>query len=107
MTQHTPGPWYSWLPNGCDSGCRTIRTEKGRTQGGYRGTEIASTFGLADDDEDAANARLLAAAPDLLAALEQLCDACDQHAQDGNPFRDARYPQMEKARVTIAKVRKP
>ena len=58
---HTPTPWYWWLPRDCDGGCRTIRTEKGRTHGGYRGTEIASTFGLSDDDEDKANADLMIA----------------------------------------------
>jgi hypothetical protein len=69
---HTPGPWYVWLPRGSDAGCRTIRTEKGRTHGGYHGTELATTNGLSDDAEDAANARLMAAAPELLAALENL-----------------------------------
>lgn len=67
---HTPGPWYSWLPRDCDGGCRTIRTEKGRAHGTYYGTELASTHGLANDEEDKANARLIAAAPDLLEALE-------------------------------------
>lgn len=66
----TPGPYYVHLPRGSSGGCRTIRTEKGRMHGTYGGTEIATTHGLANDAEDAANARLIAAAPDLLHVVE-------------------------------------
>jgi len=75
VAEHTPGPWYASLPRQCSSGCRRIRTEKGRRHGGYFGTELAHTDGLADDDEDKANARLIAAAPDLLSALRGLISA--------------------------------
>ena len=70
QTQHTPGPYYVHLPGGADAGCRTIRTEEGRTHGGYNGTEVAYTPGLRNDDVDKANAHLFAAAPQLLEALE-------------------------------------
>ena len=70
QTQHTPGPYYVHLPGGADAGCRTIRTEEGRTHGGYNGTEVAYTPGLHNDDVDKANAHLFAAAPQLLEALE-------------------------------------
>ena len=88
---HTPGPWYSWLPRDCDGGCRTIRTEKGRAHGTYYGTELASTHGLANDEEDKANARLIAAAPGLLEALKALRDRCYQSGLQHNdfPLKDA------------------
>lgn len=67
-TQHTPGPWtvepgeVTWIE---------------REDGGHRHLSIGGPefhVGLAqvdeDDDEQAANARLIAAAPELLAALE-------------------------------------
>ena len=84
---HTPGPWYDWLPHGCDGGCRTIRTEEGRARGSYHGAEIAYTCGLADDDEDKANARLIAAAPDLLEALKAITKV-EMPERDNSAWRE-------------------
>lgn len=68
--QYTPGPWKF------DDvlGCREIKGDKypPHRQGQYR--PIASTHGLANDDEDRANARLISAAPDLLEALEWIVE---------------------------------
>lgn len=58
MTQHTPGPWFYDGPNGC--GSHIIHVAQG---------EIAEAFSDSWGDEGqqaAANARLIAAAPDLL-----------------------------------------
>ena len=79
----TPGPWYAWLPLGADEGCREIRTEEGRTHGGYHGTTVAHTVGLNDDGIDKANASRLAAAPELLEALERVRQACLFSEDDG------------------------
>ncbi len=68
MAKPTPGPWvYDRHP-----GCRRIRGNKDgpNSQGHYRIT-VADTPGLADDAEDLANARLIAAAPELLEALRR------------------------------------
>ena len=54
MTKHTPGPW-------------PIQSHENRLYVGP--VEIDG-----DDDEDLANARLIAAAPDMLAALRALDD---------------------------------
>lgn len=78
---HTPTPWYSWLPKDCDGGCRTIRTEKGRSHGTYRGTEIASTFGLMDDSEDKANGDRIAATVNFF------------HSDDGRTVPTDKIPQ--------------
>jgi len=63
--KHTPGPWYEWAgsirrDNGDDSTCvvAELRTPYRRGVRLVRGEE-----------ESQANARLIAAAPDLLAAL--------------------------------------
>ena len=80
MSQHTPGPWFShnlWLgPEG-----------KG---------PFAFPLGT-DEDQAAANARLIAAAPDLLAALEA-ATACLARAPDA-------YPLLKQAEIAIAKAR--
>jgi len=60
MTQHTPGPWFAHNiglgPNGAGP----------------------FTYPLGNDpDKAAANARLIAAAPDMLAALEDIAEFID------------------------------
>tara|TARA_R100000458_G_C8275761_1_gene250919 strand:+ start:1661 stop:1846 length:186 start_codon:yes stop_codon:yes gene_type:complete len=49
------------------------------------------------DAEDIANARLIAAAPELLAALENLHDACERWNQED--------PVLKSAREAITKAR--
>lgn len=92
QARHTPGPW-TFDDN---MGCRDIR--------GADGKPIASTHGLANDDEDQANARLIAAAPELLAALKtalKCIEYCREHhpdAQSGTGF-----PVEIELRAIIAK----
>lgn len=89
MTDHTPGPWDYRKGLGCkDIGPRLSRQS---IQG------IASTWGLSDDKEDEANARLIAAAPDLLDAADRALVTLD-----------ALYHQPElcrRLRAAIAKAR--
>ena len=61
--KHTPGPWYCTSEN--DSVTGQVST-KPVGYGSYG--DIALTFG----DDAKANARLIAAAPDLLAALNEI-----------------------------------
>jgi hypothetical protein len=80
MTQHTPGPWFAHNiglgPNG----------------------EGPFTYPLGTDpDKAAANARLIAAAPDMLAAL-QMHDALPAW-----PDREALIKAMDATRAAIAK----
>lgn len=79
-TKHTPGPW--------------------RTTGSLISNEsrvlIASLSGASDDDVEAANASLIAAAPELLYELETLV----QYAQGGDaPPKSV----VNRARAAIAK----
>ena len=70
-TQHTPGPWRT---GGCgDDGWRMIIGAQTRFLTAYKETyltDIAATSCSDNPEEDLANARLIASAPDLLAALE-------------------------------------
>ena len=66
-SQHTPGPWtYHYEP----------KLNRHVVRAGFAGERgICSTYGAgAKSYECAANARLIAAAPDLLAALEAVAD---------------------------------
>jgi len=66
MTQtakHTPGPWAAIPPGKGDN-----ENDLWEIHDGYGRT--ATVYGLPDEPEIDANARLIAAAPDLLAALE-------------------------------------
>lgn len=74
----TPGPWEAvYLPG---SRCHRIRTADDRS--------IAYTRQWRDDREDAPNAALIAAAPDLYAALEGLLDAIEAVEEQGGQIID-------------------
>lgn len=74
MTKHTPGPWKPWM-TGFDNQSFAI--------GPNGKTPIAKTLG-GNKETNEANARLIAAAPDLLEALKE-CAAwfeLDKHRQN-------------------------
>jgi hypothetical protein len=76
MTRHTPGPWYALLDN-CGGGRNIGIEHKGRFIGIAHTGAVRAPMTLAgrepiEDDEAKANARLIAAAPTMLAALERL-----------------------------------
>lgn len=64
MTKHTPGPWHYAE---CQMGAPFIDTEA-------VGDLVAAVLPI---DEERANVRLMAAAPDLLAACERLLMSAD------------------------------
>lgn len=84
---HTQGPW-SYIGNG------DVVAKSEKYCGGEK--DIASVF-LTVNDEDEANARLIAAAPELLEALKVLADYVDECTGD-NECRP-----LENARAAIAK----
>ena len=98
MNRHTPGPW-SYEEDGGGS-CFAFEVRQPRTEGGPRG--IALVYGNASDDgaptlEDTENARLMAAAPDLLAA----CEAVLNYLEDGTPT-DERSDAENSAIIQLA-----
>jgi len=86
-TQHTPGPWHIGSGNGEGS----IFAKNGRMRLETGGTTLyaichnVSTWNI---DEDDANARLIAAAPQMLEALQALMQQAvkdaEYYAPDGN-----------------------
>jgi hypothetical protein len=63
MTQHTPGPWHPFNAGWITSARGPICAMYAMKSGNYE-----------DDTEGLSNARLIAAAPELLEALKELAD---------------------------------
>jgi hypothetical protein len=98
-TKHTPGPW-SIHPRSATS----VMAE---------GMGIASCAGHSDNKKDPvalcleqeANARLIAAAPDMLEALEFSAYVIERLENDLKKFRPGTYSGSNKARAAIAKAK--
>lgn len=94
MSKHTPGPWHvqddhgkRWIEtNGNDDTIAEI----------HRRTSKGSVYSC---KEAAANSRLIAAAPDLLVALEGLLSAYNDPGNTGSTHDD----KVKAARAAIAK----
>lgn len=100
--QHTPGPWKL---SGPSFGCR-LKGQDWTVSG--RNLSIASVHNsndpiAGDDLESKANARLIAAAPDLLAALQVLEREMSEDADtEAGAYRRKTWPNI--VRAAIAKV---
>ncbi len=91
MRNHSRGPWSITKPDWLDKGTYCVGIESWDIA-------IAQTFILGGDEE--ANAHLIAAAPDLLEALANLCSVCDKmEGVSDEAFRSAE----RKAREAMAK----
>lgn len=98
MTAHTPGPWE--IEHGHHECVNTSTLPWAMT--GPGGREVCqSPNGVDVDDEDDANACLIAAAPDLLAACEAMLEWVARETDD----RDWPHPVLDQARAAIAKAR--
>lgn len=82
MSKHTPGPWVIDHETRPTEVC-TIHNTTHRNGWVYVRGEIG--YWSADEDENMANARLIAAAPDLLEALKIIMD--NNCPLTGNPSR--------------------
>ena len=93
MPAHTPAPWEA-------QGLSVVHVEP-MDNGETLTTLVASCHTTAfENGEQNANARLIAAAPDMLAALESLAD----YAEDCANERDERPLCIDNARAAIARV---
>jgi hypothetical protein len=88
-TKHTPGPW-GFTPTGVDGDGWWIGTDE---------QNVARSFGYRDHPRNLADVRLLAAAPDMLAALQELVAHDERDQQHGW----VSHPRLDKARAAIAK----
>jgi len=82
MAKHTPGPWRVAYGNRLE--IRGPRDEIGWP------VPVVYNAGLHTDETDQANARLIAAAPELLAALQALTDWGREHTSP----RDDNSPHL-------------
>ena len=82
MSKHTKGPWHVGVGNGEGS----VFADEGRArmeQGGTTLYPICNVNRGWDDAEDAANARLIAAAPQMLALLYNVMNLLSDPDADG------------------------
>jgi len=99
-TQHTPGPWQSF------NGGAVVGTVEDRD-----GSTYVADIRHRANGESAANARLIAAAPDMLAALVSALSVLDAEAEARGAEDSADYyggsaaAAAASVRVAIAKVR--
>ena len=98
-TQHTPGPW-ALLPEECDKPYIRIRGTNlgGRYKIANVLTPVYERVHAREAEETRANARLIAAAPDLLEVLQYFMPFIDSEQDD-----ERQAPWVEKARAAIAK----
>ena len=94
MSKHTPGPWLiaeSVVSRHAVTNMRRIRSKNEGLEHGA----VCDVYGIQDGSEASANARLIAAAPDLLEALQGIVSADDAH--------ELTQKHIESARAAIAK----
>lgn len=99
-TKHTPGPWEVFSNSFIEAGVRAANNPYG-TDFEFRIAEVSGDW--RDEPKGgaaAANARLIAAAPELLEALTAMVDAHDRWLGSDRP--DAKEA-MKRARAAIAK----
>lgn len=99
---HTPGPWHRAAYR--DSQQLSLTVYADTPNGTW---EVAKAIGWGGDGEDqaGANARLIAAAPELLEALQSICDGACWSLGSGPRHHIADIPaaKIEHARAMIAK----
>ncbi|MGP5757726.1 hypothetical protein [Pseudomonas aeruginosa] len=96
MSKHTPGPWHVGGPNKC-----TIYDKHGqRLANSFEGVMATQRT----DSECEANARLIAAAPELLEALKGMLEVYGgQYNDDCLPKSSSELDLIQQARAAIAK----
>ena len=98
MSKHTPGPWEWYGPNLLCGGERQSENILNSADDGRPyGDHAALIEHHWDGDVAKANARLIAAAPELLEALKEIVDAADGAGWEQLD------PSFKKARAAIAK----
>lgn len=108
MAGFTPGPWRAgveadeWtVDNGWDNEGLAYKHVGIANDDPIAIVVVPASFGM--DEELDANARLIAAAPDLLSALRALMESMEARL-DGEGGTPTEYREVEAARAAIAKV---
>jgi hypothetical protein len=97
QTKHTSGPWHFETAEDWDGA--TVYDSTSRIVAACDGCDIPGTGGEVSTNEAKANARLIAASPDLLSALIGMMNRYGDKSE--HPFCDASIS----ARAAIAKAR--
>ena len=101
MSKHTPGPWK--LELGRDGAPRGLR---GPAEVEHRNIVNWNGFSSPTKPASMANARLIAAAPELLEALDGMLEVYGgEHEADGLPKHEIELNLIAYARAAIAKAR--
>lgn len=97
MSNHTPGPWSVDVgeSSGPGMGSDVVRVDV------MKGDRRVAGVTVRPGSKALSNARLIAAAPDLLEALSELCDIVHGLIEDGAPHVDSFT--LQPARAAIAK----
>lgn len=117
MSKHTPGPWIADSVNTQDDAVTAVWQNDGRSDYYLRTSQVCECFWDSGEDlelgenrpvnlaEAEANAKLIAAAPDLLQALQGLLAECERHGSfDEVGFHHPMVqPHFDAARAAIAK----
>lgn len=96
MTQHTPGPWY----------CRSNPAQRYPVVFSGKTKVARAVTSKLSQHEIEANINLISAAPDMLAALERILYAHDNHgngAAMGEAILCRQYAEMARAAINKAK----
>ncbi|HFF2105780.1 TPA: hypothetical protein ACGBGH_004783 [Pseudomonas aeruginosa] len=97
MSKHTPGPWFV---NGRESYTKYVEARIG---GGLL-QEVAACGPTEQQEQQEANARLIAAAPELLEALQGMIEVYGgQYNDDCLPKASTELELIQQARAAIAK----
>lgn len=106
--KHTEGPWSAFGPTG--TGIHTQYLIRHNSPG-RSGGSFATVQTLHSTDEAieacAANARLIAAAPDLLEALKDSLQGLHAAVPHADRIRDILHPIIERTQDAIAKATEP
>lgn len=94
--KHTLGPWY------CDLKRRNTPNLFIQTQKDYI-AEICIFTEKQNMEEQEANARLIAAAPDLLVALQNLVEIANDLIERNHSCNEVAYAYLEEAREVISR----
>lgn len=106
-TKHTPGPWHyfhggnEWAISRDEDGKENIA----RVHININGISSFDPRHIESIGESEENARLIAAAPELLEALQRLIKECEWQAEIGN--MNGERIEFSAARAAIAKATKP
>ena len=101
MAKHTPGPWN--LSATCKRNDHGVpHTWVNLESPGHLGGMKIETHSSMPDEELDANTRLIAAAPELLDALQRMVDMFERHI-DGRPGPDDAAARWDCARAAIEK----